>query len=133
MTYVYEVGKEFLLRNGFTAIVIDNDFGGHILLKYNALGNWSTVKIRQDGRSYTGNTDHDIVSEKPKLLKNTKYISLYACNDSELKIWGFHDIDDNDEVSIHEIEDGIISHGYKFYGVYKADFESDGTKKKLNF
>lgn len=28
MTYVYEVGKEFLLRNGFTAIVIDNDFGG---------------------------------------------------------------------------------------------------------
>jgi len=26
MTYVYEVGKEFLLRNGFTAIVIDTDF-----------------------------------------------------------------------------------------------------------
>ena len=133
MTYVYEIGKEFLLRNGIAATVIDTDFGGHILLKYNTEGNWSTVQVMRDGRSYTGNTDYDIVLEKPKLFKHTKYIALYLTDNDELETWGMYDIDDTDESDIDEIANEIVRYGYKFYGISKVCFESDGTKKKLNF
>jgi hypothetical protein len=133
MSYVYKIGKEFLLRNGITATVIDTDFGGHILLKYNTEGNWSTVKVRQDGREYRGNTDYDIVSEKPKLLKKTTYAFLYLMENDKLEIWGLYDIDDTDEADIDAIMNVIINNGYKFYGISKVCFESDGTKKKLNF
>jgi len=133
MTYVYEIGKEFLLRNGITATVIDTDFGGHILFKYNIEGNWSTVKIRQDGREYRGNTDYDIVSEKPKLFKKTTYVFFYLLENGKLEIWGLYDIDDIHEGDIDIVAKTIKNAGCKFYGVYKVDFESDGTKKKLNF
>lgn len=133
MTYVYKIGKEFLLRNGITATVIDTGFGSHILLKYNTEGNWSTVEVMQDGRSCSGDTDYDIVSEKPKLLKKTTYAFLYLMENGELEIWGLYDIDDTDEEDIDAIMNVIINNGYKFYGISKVCFESDGTKKKLNF
>jgi hypothetical protein len=131
--YTYQIGKEFLLRNHITATVIDLNFGDHILLKYNLKDRFYTFKVTRDGKAYSGNTDYDIVSEKPKLLKNTTYIALYLSDKGELRIWGLYDTDDTDGTDVDEIAYNIISSGYKFYGVYKADFESDGTKKKLNF
>lgn len=131
--YTYQVGKEFLLRNGFIATVIDTDFGDHILLKYNLKDRFYTVKVTRDGNAYSRNTDYDIVSEKPKLFKNTTYIALYLSDNCELGIWGLYGFDHIDETDIDEIIDDITKYGYKFYGVYKLDSESDGTKKKLNF
>ena len=131
--YTYQIGKEFLLRNGFTATVIDPDFGNHILVKYYFSGRWYILKVTRDGKAYSANTNYDIVSEKPKLFKKTTYAFLYLLENGKLEIWGLYDIDDTHEDDIDRIANVIKNGGYKFYGVSKVCFESDGTKKKLNF
>ena len=130
-TFNFEVGKEYLFRNGVTCTVLDLDINGSIALKYLWADKWFITYVNNNGIHEV--KDFDVVLEKPKTLKYSAYAVLYKMPDGTLNCWGLYDIERNNEIDIDRIVEIIINAGYEFYGTWKIDCESDGTKKKLNF
>lgn len=128
----FEVGKQFLLRNGITATVVDIDFGGLILLKYYWFGVWKTLKVNKNGVADSGiiRPEYDVVSAKPVEFRLQRFVVL-CLEDGKLKLWSVYDTKPSQE----DIEGCKIAMGPSccFYGVQKVVYKSDGTKDKINF
>ena len=143
-TFNFEVGKEYLNCQGDTCVVLDLDYNGKVLVKHLRLGKSVLETHNIDGSLFShlenygpdgvfGKCPYDIIKEKPKTLKYSAYAVLYKTHDGTINYWGLYDIETNNETDIDRIVEIIIDAGYEFYGTWKIDCESDGTKKKLNF
>lgn len=133
-TFNFEIGKKFSLHNGVIATVVDIDFGGLVLLKYNWYGDWKTLAVNKDGVSAThGRPDYNVAYEKLEELKYVEYHVLYV-ETKQPKILQQWCVVGSKPTDI-DIEHYKKSMGddRKFYGVQKVILKSDGTKDRINF
>lgn len=133
-TFNFEIGKKFSLINGVIATVVDIDFGGYVLLKYNWYGDWKTLTVDKSGFSVTHiRPDYNVVSEKLEELQYVHYHILYVetKNPKELRQWSITGCAPTD-IDIENYKKSM-GDNRKFYGVQKVVLKSDGTKDKINF